>query len=521
MRRMSRKKTAATDLAGLISDPNFEMKAPLRVEEGVQGSLFPVDALEIPDSVRNMRKAVAAIHAVPSKAESQSLNERKLIDAFIILAQLECRGREGEIISRLKEERISPLFEVNITRIAVTANIPGKNYQRLYESIDKLYHTSLSWNILDEDTEVLWDMKAHFFSLLGYGKNYKRGLVRFAFEPEVLRLILEPSVWAKLSLDAMGLMGGYGTLKTSAAYSLFQNCWRYFGTHNKVTAALPVQIWVELLVGKERYLTKGQDGQVVVDYGEFKRRVLTKAIERVNESPALHHTLELRELRAGNRVVKLQFKFIPKKAQQAPLPLAWNQELIHVLSKMGYLTEDIDGISKIHTMEEVGEALTRLAAAESKQKAMGKQITSRRAYFEGILRNITRGETPQADEKLEAEIRAQEAQRAAEERKTKLRELFQKHQHTLFTNWFELQPKEVQIGLADSFLTDPSTGKGDVMLCKTLATAPTVAGLSRLRAWMEQNRPEALEGILTNPEDRSFDDWLAWRLTGGDALPSL
>lgn len=515
---MPEKKISTADLAGLMADPDFDMHSPNLAKAGIQGTLFPVDALEIPESVRSMRKAVAAIHALPSRAETQTLMERKLMDAFIIIAQLECRGRENEILGRLRDERISPLFEVNITRIATTANIPGKNYKRVYDAIDNLYNLSLTWNVLGEDAAVLWDMKAHFFSLLGYGKGYRRGVIRFAFDPDVLSLFLEPSVWTRLSLDALGLAGAAGGMKSSAAYALFQNTWRYFGTQNKVTAALPVQIWVELMVGKGRFLTKAADGKQVIDYGEFKRRVLTKAISHVNESPALHHKLELREIRAGNKVTKLQFKFIAKPMHQDLLPLPWNQDVIRVLSKMGFHAEDVDALSKMYTMDEVGEALTRLAAAEARQKAQGKQITSRRAYFEGILRNIAGGKPSQEDEKLGAELRAEEAKRQAEERKQKLQTMFQAHQHSLFENWFGQQTEEARAALVEAFLTDPETSKGDVMLCNHLATKSSNAGLNLLRVWVDKNRPSILNEAFPNPEDRSFGDWLAWRATGGDAL---
>lgn len=517
MARMSRPKPPTADLFGLMADPDFDMKATRPIDREVQGSLFPVDVLDIPESVRNMRKGVGAIHAISARPELVSLNRRKLQDAFILLAQLECRGWGPEALRRLREDRVSPVFEVGIARIAEVANIPGKNYQRIYEDIDKLFGSVLLWNILGEESEVVWELKAPFFSLLGYGKNYKRGMVRFAFDPAVLALFLEPSVWARLSLDAMGLMGDKG-ISGSAAYALFQNCWRYFGTQNKVTAALPVHIWVELLVGKGRYITKAANGQEVVDYGEFKRRMLTKAIAQVNECVALSHKLELKEHKQGNRVVKLQFKFVEKPARQEVLPLTWNKELIHVLAKIGYTAEDVDGLSKIHTMDEVGEALTRLTAAEARQKKLNKPITSRRAYFEGILRNISRGAAPQEDEKLEAELRAKEAQRQAEERKKKLLEMFHKRQHGIFATWFEAQSEDVRTSLVAEMLADPALGKGDVLLCKSLATAPTGASLIRLRAWMDLNKPALMEEILPNPEDRAFDDWLTWRATGGDVI---
>lgn len=76
-----------------------------------QGVLFPDEDLVLPTSIREMRKSVSAIHAIPTKEEhAQTLNGRRVFDAIILLAQMQCRGREKEMVARLKSDRISPLF---------------------------------------------------------------------------------------------------------------------------------------------------------------------------------------------------------------------------------------------------------------------------------------------------------------------------------------------------------------------------------------------------------------------------
>ena len=270
-----------------------------------QPSLFPpTEDLIVPDTLRSMRKAVSAIHATPLKEEhSHTLNSRRLFDAIIVLAQIDCRGREAGLIERVRNERISPLFEVRITDLARLAGIPGKNYKRIYEELERLFSMTLAWNLVGEDSEVAWSMKAHFLSMLGYGQGVKRGLIRFALEPSVLAIVLEPSQWATLSFQTMRGLG------TNAAYGLYQATWRYLGTANKVTAALPTSTWIRLLVGESRFV-KMVDGQEIVNYGDFKRRILSDAIDRVNEVTALRYKLELKEYRSGNRISRLQFKFI-------------------------------------------------------------------------------------------------------------------------------------------------------------------------------------------------------------------
>ena len=510
---VQKKTKPAAERRDPMADPNFDMRQ--RDVHGVQGSLFPDDELIVPESIRTMRKAVSAIHAVPVKAEhTQSLNSRRLFDACIIVAQVECRGREAEIVKRLKEDRISPMFEVRISHLAELAGVPGKNYQRLYDELDKLFELVLAFNILAEDGEVQWEMKSHFFSALGYGKNYKKGMVRFAFDASVLELFLEPSIWAKLSMEVMG------GLRTATSYSLYQQCWRYAGTQNKVTAALPTHIWCELLVGKSRYVTEEKDGRKTVQYGDFKRRVLDPAMAIVNECSALGYTLELKEIRSGNRVAKLQFRFVPKQVRQQSIPLSWPSDVVEVLGKLGYGTGEIHDLSQAHSYVEVAEAVNRLAAAERRHREQGKAITSRRSYLEGILRNISGGATGDQldDEKIEAEIRAQEAKQAAEERMTLLRTQFQDHQRRQFASWYAELPGAQRESLVKEFLASPDLSTGDKIIVKQGVSVSNYSGQALLRNWMVKHHADLLDTALPLPEDKSFENWMAWRLAGGDVV---
>lgn len=497
-----------------MADPDFEMRQRDLDDAGLQGSLFPNDELIIPNSVRTLKKAVAAIHAIPAKAEyAQSLNDRRIFDACILIAQLECRGRESEIVQRLKTDRISPMFEVRISTIAELAGITGKNYQRLYESLDNLFSMTLNWNICGEDGSVTWEMRSHYFSVLGYGRNFKKGYVRFAYDASVLELILEPSVWTKLSLDVM-----WG-LRTSAAYALYQNAFRYLGTQNKVTAALPTHVWVELLVGKSRYVSE-TNGRIVVNYGDFKRRVLEDAIRRVNEAPALSYTLKLRELKSGNRVAKLQFEFIPKRQRALALPLTWPSDVVRLLEQMQYGRQEIDDLSQAHSVEEVAEAITRLQVSEQRQREKGRPIVSRRAYFEGILRNISSGAAAeQVDhDRIIEEVRIEEARKSAETRMERLKGQFEKHQRDRFAQWLFERSEDERTALVEAFRNSLESNPGARMMMKRAITPSDFSSQALLRAWMAKARPEVMETALPAPEDRTFENWMAWKLSGGDAI---
>lgn len=490
---------------------DFEMRRREQFDAPEQPSLFPTADLIVPDTLRTMRKAVSAIHATPIKEEhSHTLNSRRLFDALIIVAQLDCRGRESGFIDRVRNERISPLFEIRVTELTRLAGITGKNYSRIHEELDRLFSMILAWNVVGEDNEVVWSMKAHFLSMLGYGQGMKRGLIRFALDPSILEIVLEPSQWATLSLLAMRGLG------TGSAYALYQATWRYLGTANKVTASLPTATWIRLLVGESRFV-KMIDGQDLVNYGDFKRRILADAITRVNEVAALRYKLELKEYRSGNRVSRLQFKFVEKEGlQQSAIPLTWPKDIINVLEGMGYQQRDVSDLSQTYSYEVVAEAILRLKVAQDRMRSQGKSITVRKAYFEGIIRNLHTGgvDDDLDDEKIAKEVQKEEAKRVAEERQKRLREAFQAHQRDRFVAWLFGLPETERSELAEAYKSSPQVTLPEKAIMEKGLRPNNTSASAMLRAWLEKTNPAIIEDIFLNPEDKDFDSWVAWKLDG-------
>ena len=488
-----------------ITDGGFDM----RHRDERQVPLFPTEDLIIPEALRSMRKAVAAIHATPIRAEhAQGLNSRRLLDACILIAQIDFRKRGKEALSRVKSERLSPVFETRITDLARQANIPGKNYQRVYGELDTLFEMVLRWNIVGEDAETQWEMKSHFLSSLGYGRGHKRGLIRFSLDPSILEIVLEPSNWATLSLQAMR------GLATAASYALYQNTWRYVGTNAKVTAALPLATWVELLQGSSSYVEDHPvHGKRVVRYADFKRRVLLDAIRRVNDIPALSYTLELKELKSGTRVSKLQFKFVPKKSLGLGIPLIWPADIVALLESLGFTPKEIEDLSQAHSFEEVADTIVRLKQSEERLKAQGRQISSKKAYFAGILANVAAGKSldDMDHARIEAEARAQEAQRVAEARSQRLHEEFAQHTAARFASEFFALPDPTRDQFIQAFGASDD-GRRARPITEKGWTLRNAAAQAVLRDWLARERQDLWERLLPNPEDRSFDAWLAWRV---------
>lgn len=475
---------------------------------GDQPALFPTEDLIIPETLRSMRKSISAIFAVPSKAEhNHSLASHRLFDAAILVAQIEMKQRGPDFLRRVREDRVSPIFETRVTDLARLAGIPGKNYERLREALDLLYAMDLTWNIVD-DNQVDFKMRAHFFSMLGYGEGKSRGLVRFSMDPSILEIVLEPKHWAALSLPAMKGLG------TSPSYALYQACFRYVGTASKMTAALDVQDWILLLVGQSHYVKEVEPGRYEVAYADFRRRVLNDAIERVNNVAALDYTLELKEHRSGRRVSKLQFKLVPKAQRRLDLELTWPPAAIDVLKGLGFTDSGVLDLSQAHSYEEVADALERLRAqAEKKRAAGGLPIGARKAYFLGILANISKGVALAEinEEEVEREARAKAESLAAEDRQERMREAFAAHQSKVANaRLFELDEQDRQ-ALFDEYEASSSFASARILASRGWSPS-NVGALAMFRGWLLKARPERYAELLRDPQDQSFEAWTAWRI---------
>jgi hypothetical protein len=499
------------------ASPDFEVltakddKAPDR-----QGSLFHSDELLLPEAVNLYRKPVAAIHAIPARRDtSLKLSARKLMEAMALAVQLDLksRGREEaqDLVKRIREERATPLFEIRTRELGRLAGLDVSNMERIHDTLAELVGFRFSWNVLGEDGQAEYEAVAPFLIRRDKGVGEKRGYTRFAFEPEILLWFLEPKMWANLSWTVMSGIGRDNGPGQQAAFGLYQNIWRYIGTTAKVTPALDVATWIDLVIGPSRFVQVDHKGvKRVVNYKDFKRRYLLPGLAILNCHHALNHTVDLKEEKSGQKVVRLRFKFQPKVQATFDLPVGWPQESLKLLESIGIYGEELSTMSQLYPYEQVAEALKRLPAAEARIRAKGSRVYSRKAFFIGILANVARGEAQSAEEdaRLLREAEQKKQQELEEQRMENLKSKFAAHQRGLIADALTAMPTETRDALVQAHLAAKPESR---MLYKPGRLDGTY--FIMFCSWLAEARPDLYKTLLPEAKDRNLQSWLAWQLS--------
>jgi len=498
---------------------HYEIVAAPPAQHQADRGLFLSDELLLPNAPATYRKPVAAIHAIPERRDAAlKLSARKLMEALPLAVQLDLRSKSRdeaqELVRKIREYRATPLFEIRTKELARLAGLSVSNMERIHETLAELVGYQFIWNVLGEDGNAEYEAIAPFLIRRDKGRNDgpKGGFTRFAFEPEILLWFLEPKMWASFSWDVMRSLGGkVSGPGQEAAFGLYQNIWRYIGTSAKVTAAMDVADWIDLIIGPSRFVQVDATGKKrVVDYKDFKRRFMNPGLDILNAHPALNHTVELKEEKSGRKVVRLRFKFNEKLQDSFDLPLGWPPAALDQLTELGFTEKDVATLSQLYPYDQVAEALKRLPSAEQRVRAKGERVYSRRAFFSGILANVAGGEEQTAEE--EAKLLKDAVQRQHQEdearRMEELEAKFAAHKRSRIAEALQAMPAEQREEL---FQQHQDVDRGARTLFK--GGEPGGGYLAAFSKWLATAKPDIYETLLPEPKDRNLQSWLAWKLT--------
>lgn len=499
---------------------------------------------------RVLRKAVQAVHSYPVNGE-HNLATRRVINALIEHAQEVMRKFNPHELDAIRRFRISPRFTISVKRILELTELGKDNHTRVYEALDKIYGWDIKWNLMgDGDDElasvndvrllqkplafaaksasivmhetghgdpslrklkVLEQVHSRLISQWSRGVDERQGLVSYEFPVDVIWMILEPKIYARIQMHAFNEMG------SAAAAALYENCARYFGSPGKVTPQLPIQEWINIIVGVGAY--KGR-------LADFKRYVIEPSLQHIAAAQSCPFTVEPLWIKGPkNKVIALQFKLRPKQQLklEMDMPLAWHANTIDMLKKVFGMSEhDIAEISRAADEAEIRKAISVYNGVAQRKAKMGEAIVDRAKYLRGIVRNLQEGRNKEEDlDKMDEpiEVGSTEARRAVDQM-NELKERFEQHRRSRIIQTLYALPEGQYKRLQEAFVA--SLSDGNTVVHKFMSkgwTPPHPAVAAPFANWFMTQHPESAQEMLSRQEDRDFAFWLVMQSMQGKTSP--
>lgn len=241
-----------------------------------------------------------------------SLQERKTMNALIRIAK--------DMLKRYENARV---FQCDIGLIRRLAGINDTSNKDLKKALKNLKRNEIEYNVLNKDERNWW-----IFSFLAEANireqwRGKNTIVTFEFPTTVLNVIKNPRIYVKLDLI---IIRGLESKHSVALYELmkdYQNLNRY-----------------RCEIGNFRKLMGVEEWQYKI-FTMFKKRVVDKAIEEINEKTDIELSFDLE--REGRKITALTFnvKNKPKKLTSHSDELDWkvSERLKQLWIKSKMITE--------------------------------------------------------------------------------------------------------------------------------------------------------------------------------------
>lgn len=456
---------------------------------------------------RPLKKAVQAIHSYPTNG-LQTITTRKLLNALVVNAQDVFAKMSSEDRQAVKNVRGTPVFRIPIKRLMVLMGSEhSNNYNRIYEALEAIFQWDIRWNVMADSpggAEVIEEVTSRFISQWGKGVGERIGMVAYEFPYDVLSLLMEPHPYAAISLRTVNQLG------SSYAIALYESCARYLGTANRVTAALPVEEWINIIAGVGKY------NQKYKDFNKYALKPAMKWLETVDSCP---FTVEPRIVYGPRkRVIGLQFKMHLKQQQSLAMemPPTWDPRTIDVLMKVYQMpAKDIALMSRMASEAEVQEAMARDSVMIARKSKDGQSVSNRAAYLKGILRNLQLGKPKDQEPEDDAEeLASKSVQDAMAKVKKKQEE---------FAEFRKKRLRELLLELPESALDDLKEEFAEAKRSEGLLGQWIRAGWAKPHpglvaafvSWVMATKGDIVERMLAKPEEKDFAVWMMLN-PGGD-----
>ncbi|OGT06291.1 MAG: hypothetical protein A2X78_01440 [Gammaproteobacteria bacterium GWE2_37_16] len=229
-----------------------------------------------------IKKHVGIIHC----ANNLSLVQRKIGNALLYNAY--------------NDLLIKEVHAITIRELAKLIGYDSHDIEVLKRAIKALISTVLEWNLLEANNYVDQNLDKENKGESGISKKSSwhasailasaridSGICFYSYSPELKKLLYRPEIYGKINLLIQS------KFTSSYALALYENCVRYKNlTH---TSWINFSIFRKLMGVSENKYYKFKD---------FKKRVLDKAIQEVNEFSDIFVTIELRRIKQQIEAVR-------------------------------------------------------------------------------------------------------------------------------------------------------------------------------------------------------------------------
>jgi len=250
--------------------------------------------------------------------------------------------------NEFKNDRKLREFTITADELLLFFNMGGDNHTHLKKELNLLNKTIVSYNILGKDKEKKrWGS----FTLIA-GFEYKNGIIEYSFPHQVINMLLNPKMFAKINLVAIkGLRSRYSI----ALYELAEDY---------INVEIPKMKMTDfrLLMGIE----EGKYSK----FSMFQRRVVDVAVNEINQSEIIAFTISYELEKTGRKITHIKFivhkkentdqtgekqknfyrwkNLIVKKYKEQPLcnnltELKYLKWTLFFIDKNGFLGKDVEG----------------------------------------------------------------------------------------------------------------------------------------------------------------------------------
>ncbi len=307
-----------------------------------------------------IKKAVEAI-AINPKTGKVTLLTRKLFNVLLYLAQ-----QQGDD---------QPIYRAPLTEITSNASFDSKDTFLIKEHLRKMNQIQVEWSSTSQDGNRRWGVT----NILSEAEiiedpSTHRTWVEWSYSPKIKKRLLEPEIYARLSLQFQS------ALRSSASLALYEICSRYTTSPNNLTMRQPWEWWRPILTG-----VPDGSGEVLAEFKYFSRDVLKPAVAEINSVTDIN--IELIQHKSGRKIVAIQFR--AKRKAQAGLPLSdpglFDMSLVSKMMSLGLARREVEQIY-VETEENLIRAA--LTAVETRQRSKSQpKLENPGAWFKTALKS--------------------------------------------------------------------------------------------------------------------------------------